>query len=73
MITLWSDREAPDNILYAIPNGDYLECDQDPNALRDELTAKPVFTVEDGMAVPGEAPGLGIELDEQALSRYRVR
>lgn len=61
------------NLLYAIPNGDYFECDQDPNALRDELAAKPFFSIEDGLAAPTEAPGLGIELDEQALKRYRVR
>lgn len=60
-------------LLYALPNGEYFECDQDPNALRDELAASPPFCMENGLAAPSEAPGLGIELDEAAIERYRVR
>jgi D-arabinonate dehydratase/D-galactarolactone cycloisomerase len=58
--------------LYALPNADYFECDQDPNALRDELAAEPLYLMEDGLAVPNDRPGLGIEIDEAALGRYRV-
>lgn len=60
-------------LLYALPNGDYFECDQDPNALRDELVRKPFYRMEDGFVVPDDQPGLGIEIDESALDRFRVR
>ena len=59
-------------LLYALPNGEYFECDQDPNALRDGIAAGSVFTLEDGMAWPGEAPGLGIDIDEGKLARWIV-
>jgi D-arabinonate dehydratase/D-galactarolactone cycloisomerase len=59
-------------LLYAIPNGDYFECDQDPNALRDDMAREPFFSLADGLAAPGERPGLGIEVDEEALKRWRV-
>lgn len=60
-------------LLHALPNGDYFECDQDPNPWRDEIQRKPIFTMEDGMVAPVDAPGLGIEVDEPALERWRVR
>jgi D-galactarolactone cycloisomerase len=59
-------------LLYALPNADYFECDQDPNELRDKLARNPLFTLDDGMAIPNDAPGLGIEIDEAALERYRA-
>jgi D-galactarolactone cycloisomerase len=59
-------------LLYALPNADYFECDQDPNDLRDKLAKKPLFTLDDGMAVPNDAPGLGIEIDEAVLDSYRA-
>jgi D-arabinonate dehydratase/D-galactarolactone cycloisomerase len=60
-------------LLYALPNGDYFECDQDPNALRDELAREPLYRMEDGLAVPSDRPGLGIDVDEAVLKRYRVK
>ena len=60
-------------LMYALPNSDYFECDQDPNALRDELAINPLFKMEDGLTVPNDRPGLGIEVDEAVLARYRVR
>jgi D-arabinonate dehydratase/D-galactarolactone cycloisomerase len=39
-------------LLFALPNGDYFECDQDPNALRDELAMQPPYTLDDGMVEP---------------------
>jgi D-arabinonate dehydratase/D-galactarolactone cycloisomerase len=60
-------------LLYALPNGDYFECDQDPNALRDEIARAPFYRMDDGLVVPNDRPGLGIEIDEAALDRYRVR
>jgi D-arabinonate dehydratase/D-galactarolactone cycloisomerase len=59
-------------LLYALPNGDYFECDQDPNGLRDELARKPLYKIEDGLVVPSDRPGLGLEIDEAVLERYRL-
>jgi L-alanine-DL-glutamate epimerase-like enolase superfamily enzyme len=60
-------------LLYALPNGEYFECDQDPNALRDELAREPLYRIEAGLAVPSDRPGLGIDIDEAVLKRYRVK
>ena len=60
-------------LLYALPNGDYFECDQDPNALRDELAREPLFVLDDGLVAPSDRPGLGIDIDEEVLDRYRTR
>jgi D-galactarolactone cycloisomerase len=60
-------------LLYALPNGDYFECDQDPNALRDELARDPLYRMQDGLVIPNERPGLGIDVDETVIERYRVR
>ncbi len=59
-------------LLHALPNGDYFECDQDPNALRDALAASPLYRMDDGLVTPHDGPGLGITIDEQALQRWRV-
>jgi D-arabinonate dehydratase/D-galactarolactone cycloisomerase len=59
-------------LLFALPNGDYFECDQDPNALRDEITRGSVFSLGDGMVMANEGAGLGLEIDETALRRWRV-
>jgi D-arabinonate dehydratase/D-galactarolactone cycloisomerase len=60
-------------LLYAYPNGDYFECDQDPNELRDGFIASPLFQLDNGMATPTDRPGLGVDVDEQALKRWLVR
>lgn len=60
-------------LLYALPNADYFECDQDPNSLREELASEPLYRMEDGFAIPNEAPGLGIEIDEDVLERHRAK
>jgi D-arabinonate dehydratase/D-galactarolactone cycloisomerase len=60
-------------LLYGLANGDYFECDQDPNALRDELAKAPFFEMADGLAAPGDGPGLGLDLDEEAIARYRLK
>ncbi len=59
-------------LLYALPNGEYLECDQDPLPWRDELLTTPAYRIEDGMAAPGELPGLGIEVREEAMKPWLV-
>ena len=60
-------------LLYALPNGDWFECDQDPLPWRDEILTAPGFQLEDGFAWPSERPGLGIEVDETALTPWRVK
>jgi D-galactarolactone cycloisomerase len=60
-------------LLFALPNADYFECDQDPNALRDQIMRGTLFGLDNGMVVPNERPGLGLEIDEAALERWRAR
>jgi L-alanine-DL-glutamate epimerase-like enolase superfamily enzyme len=55
----------------ALPNTHYFEYCVEPGALRQTLT-KQRFPVTDGdIAVP-EAPGLGVDLDEAVVAKYRV-
>jgi D-arabinonate dehydratase/D-galactarolactone cycloisomerase len=60
-------------LLFALPNGDYFECDQDTNALRDEITGGVPFSLDEGMVMANEGAGLGLEIDETALGRWRVQ
>jgi D-galactarolactone cycloisomerase len=60
------------NLLFALPNGEYFECDQDPNALREEIVREPLYALDDGMVLPSDLPGLGLNIDEDALKRWRV-
>jgi D-arabinonate dehydratase/D-galactarolactone cycloisomerase len=59
-------------LLFALPNGDYFECDQDPNDLRDRLAQQPFFVLENGIVMPRESPGLGLTIDESGLEQWRV-
>ena len=56
----------------AIPNGLVLEWDQNPNAIREELLKEPLRLEADGTVRVPERPGLGIELDRNAIDRYRA-
>ena len=60
------------HLLYALPHADYFEIDQDPNALSDKILRSPLYTFDDGMVAPGNAPGLGLDIDEAALDTWRV-
>lgn len=56
----------------ALPGGIAVEWDWNPNPLRDALV-RGGFDVRDGtVAVPG-GPGLGVELDPEAVARFTVR
>jgi D-galactarolactone cycloisomerase len=46
-----------------------MELDYTYNPLREELLREP-FKVENGYLIPPEKPGLGVELDQQALQRF---
>jgi L-alanine-DL-glutamate epimerase-like enolase superfamily enzyme len=56
----------------SIPNALALEWDQNPNGLRDELLKEGLRLESDGTVKLPERPGLGIELDRDAVERYRV-
>ena len=60
------------NLLYALPNADYFECDMDPSPWREEFLRSPLFTSDRGMVEPFERPGLGLDIDEAALAAWRV-
>lgn len=49
-----------------------LEMDRSENALRDKLTV-PVFQVEGGMVAVPNAPGLGVDVDRDALAEFAAR
>jgi L-alanine-DL-glutamate epimerase-like enolase superfamily enzyme len=55
----------------ALPNTHYFEYCVEQGALRQTLT-KQRFPVVDGDICVPEEPGLGIELDEEVVARYRV-
>jgi len=53
----------------ALRDGIVMELDYTYNPLREELLREP-FKVENGYLIPPEKPGLGIELDQEALQRF---
>lgn len=56
----------------ASDNCELIELSQDDNPLRDELLIEPVRVKQGVVEIPA-GPGLGIELDEKCVSRFRVR
>ena len=55
-----------------LPHATMFELDQNPNPLRTEIVINPMSIDAGGdVALPG-GPGLGFELDEQAVERYRA-
>ena len=60
-------------LLYALPNGEYFECDQDPLPWRQDILASPAWRVEGGLAEPSDTPGLGLSIDESKLAPWRVK
>jgi D-galactarolactone cycloisomerase len=50
-------------------NEPVVEFDRNPNPLRDHLLKSPIALVEGRLPVP-QRPGLGIDIDEEALARY---
>jgi D-galactarolactone cycloisomerase len=67
----WSDAvalTANAHLVAALPTGLTVEVDQTGNPFVDDLLAEPL-RIDDGRLLLGDAPGLGIELDEAAVSR----
>ena len=54
-----------------VPHPPLLEYDLGENPLRDELLLRPLVPVDGIMAIP-DGPGLGIDLDLDAVARYAV-
>lgn len=60
------------HLLGSVPDAMFFEMDQNPNPLRTEIVTNwPVIDAEGFVTVP-EGPGLGMEIDEDAVDRYRV-
>lgn len=60
------------HLVGSIPNGLPIELDQNPHALRDELLSVPIAADGEGFIPLPQGPGLGVELDRDAVERYRV-
>ena len=61
------------HFLAAIDNGGYFEADVSKNNLfRDELVSSPYQLSKDGMVLPLEQPGIGLEVDEEFLAKHPV-
>jgi L-alanine-DL-glutamate epimerase-like enolase superfamily enzyme len=61
------------HFLASIENAGYFEADASTgNLFRDELTSTPYTVDPDGNVHPLEAPGIGVELDEDFLAKHPV-
>jgi L-alanine-DL-glutamate epimerase-like enolase superfamily enzyme len=60
------------HLIASIPNGYLVEMDRNPNPLREELIHGPVRIDAESCVRMPQGPGLGIELDEGVIRRYRV-
>jgi L-rhamnonate dehydratase len=60
------------HLLASLPNSHYFEYCVEQGALRQSLT-KQRFGVNDGDIQVPEEPGLGVDLDEKIVEKYRVR
>ena len=60
------------HLLASVPDALYFEMDQNPNPLRTEIVSNwPVIDSDGFVSVP-EGPGLGMDIDEDAINRLRV-
>lgn len=59
------------HFLAALPNSSLVEYCVEPSELRQKLTRQSFPVVDGWVAVPQE-PGLGVDLDEEVVARYRV-
>ena len=60
------------HFIASIPNGSWLEFDQNPNALRSELFEEPLTPDREGKIRLPERPGLGVTLNQATVDRYRI-
>ena len=59
------------HVIAALPNGLTVEIDQTGNGLINQLLTEPFRVVDGEIALPNK-PGLGIELDPNAVARFTV-
>ncbi len=55
-----------------IPNGAMLEYDMSDNIFRHELVKEPILPDKNGVITVSDAPGFGVELNEDMVEKYRV-
>ena len=70
----WSDAiaiVANAHFMASLPHGLTVEVDQTNNPFVDDLLAEPI-QIRDGMLELGNRPGLGVEVNEEVLSRLRM-
>jgi len=70
----WSDAIAlvsNMHVIASLSNGATVEIDRTGNGLIDDLLAEPLKVAEGKVALP-KSPGLGIELDDEAVKRYTL-
>ena len=60
------------HLIATLPGSPWLEFDRSSNPLRKELAVEPIVTEADGTVPVPTGPGLGIELDRDAIARYRI-
>lgn len=63
---------ANSHFLASIPNAGILEYDRNVYPLRDELLKEPIVIAEDGFVHLPQRPGLGIELRQDTVDKYRI-
>jgi L-alanine-DL-glutamate epimerase-like enolase superfamily enzyme len=56
----------------SVPNGCWLEFDQNPNPLRSALAREPLQVDQDGTVRVPDRPGLGLDLDYTIVDQHRV-
>ena len=56
----------------AIPNGATMEYDMTENAFRTELMKNPLLPDSNGMITLSDEPGLGVEVKEEIIEKYRI-
>jgi L-alanine-DL-glutamate epimerase-like enolase superfamily enzyme len=59
------------HLLASIPNAILLEFCVEESPLRTQLAQEPIQVIDGRVKVP-EAPGLGVELNEEVIARYRI-
>lgn len=70
----WSDAVAVmanAQVVAAMPNALTVEVDQTGNPFIDELLVEPL-TIKDGQLQLSDRPGLGVQLNEKVIERYRL-
>lgn len=64
------DQEIHIHLAAAVPNGLIVEYYRHTNRLREAMFVDPLALNDDGTLSPPSGPGLGIELDEDALAQF---